>query len=198
MSKTKSAHYSKIIAKHSGDHGSVWTAPDTVALKCTLILDDSSVAALVNTLFLNKSSFIPSFSPSDSYSCVLNPSDSRKVLQNLADVTSEEVCRLILQAPCKSSDLDPILTSLLKNCVDICVTPITSTIYLSFTEGYFPSHFKSALVSPILKKPSLDKDSMKNYRPVSNLSFLSKGLEKVVVNQLNSHINTNKETSNQY
>ena len=38
---------------------------------------------------------------------------------------------------------------------------------------------------------------MKNYRPVSNLSFLSKVLEKVVVNQLNSHIN-NSNTSNQY
>ena len=38
---------------------------------------------------------------------------------------------------------------------------------------------------------------MKNYRPVSNLSFLSKDLEKVVVNQLNTHINSSN-TSNQY
>ena len=38
---------------------------------------------------------------------------------------------------------------------------------------------------------------MKNYWPVSNLSFLSKVLEKVVVNQLNSHINISN-TSNQY
>ena len=38
---------------------------------------------------------------------------------------------------------------------------------------------------------------MKNYRPVSNLSFLSKILEKVVTNHLNSHIN-NSHTSNDY
>ena len=38
---------------------------------------------------------------------------------------------------------------------------------------------------------------MNNYQPVSNLSFLSKVLEKVVVNQLNSHINSSN-TSNQY
>ena len=38
---------------------------------------------------------------------------------------------------------------------------------------------------------------MKNYRPLSNLSFLSKVLEKVVVNQLISHINSSN-TSNQY
>ena len=38
---------------------------------------------------------------------------------------------------------------------------------------------------------------MKKYRPVSNLSFLSKVLEKVVMNQLNTHINSSN-TSNQY
>ena len=38
---------------------------------------------------------------------------------------------------------------------------------------------------------------MKNYRPVSNLSFLSKVLEKVVLNQLHTHINSSY-TSNQY
>ena len=70
-------------------------------------------------------------------------------------------------------------------------------INLSLTEGSFPSHFKSGHVSPLLKKSSLNKDSMKNYRPVSNLSFLSKVLEKVVVNQLNTHINSSN-TSNQY
>ena len=79
----------------------------------------------------------------------------------------------------------------------ILITPITSIINLSLTEGSFPSQFKSAHVSPFLKKPSLNKDSMKNYRPVSNLSFLSKVLEKVVVNQLNTHINSSN-TSNQY
>ena len=70
-------------------------------------------------------------------------------------------------------------------------------INLSLTEGSFPSYLKSAHVSSLLKKPSLDTDSMKNYWPESNLSFLSKVLEKVVMNQLNSHINSSN-TSNQY
>ena len=105
---------------------------------------------------------------------------------------------LVLQAPCKSSDLDPIPTNLVKDCIDILITPITSIINLSLTEGSFPSHSKSAQVPPpFWKQPSLNKDSMKNYRPVSNLSFLSKVLKKVVVNQLNTHINSSY-TSNQY
>ena len=118
-------------------------------------------------------------------------------MENLTCVTEDEVRHLIRLAPCKSSDLDPIPTSLVKDCIDILVTLITSIVNLSLSEGSFPSHFKSALVSPLLKKSTLDKDNLKNYRPVSNLSFLSKVLEKVVAIRLNSHINSSN-ASNHY
>ena len=75
--------------------------------------------------------------------------------------------------------------------------PIVSIVNLPLFGGYFPSHFKSALVSPLLKKPTLNRDDMKNYRPVSNLSFLSKILEKVVASRLYSHLNSS-HTSNDY
>ena len=105
--------------------------------------------------------------------------------------------RLVLSAPRKSSDLDPIPTSLVKDCIDILVTPIVSIVNLSLSEGCSPSHLKSALVSPLLKRPTFNRDDMKNYRPVSNLSFLSKIFEKVVASRLNSHINS-LHTSNDY
>ena len=110
-----------------------------------------------------------------------------------------EITSLVVRAPCKSSELDPIHTGLVKDCIDLLITPITSIINLSLTEGHFPAHFKSAYVFPRPRKRSvsLNKDSMKNYWPVSNLSFLSKVLEKVVVNKLNSHINSSN-TFNQY
>ena len=41
---------------------------------------------------------------------------------------------------------------------------------------------------PLQKKPSLDRNILKNYRPVSNLSFISKLIEKVVAKQLNGFI----------
>ena len=68
-------------------------------------------------------------------------------------------------------------TSLVKDCIEILVTVIVSIVNLSLSEGCFPSHFKSALVSPLLKTPTLNKDNLK---PVFNLSFLSKIREKVV------------------
>ena len=57
----------------------------------------------------------------------------------------------------------------------------------SLQTGVFPSSFKKAVITPLLKKPSLDC-IFKNYRPISNLSFISKVLEKVVAAQLTSHL----------
>ena len=54
----------------------------------------------------------------------------------------------------------------------------------SLTTGCFPAKFKHAIVLPLLKEDGLDKDQLKNYRPVSNLPFLSKLLERVIQRQL--------------
>ena len=48
--------------------------------------------------------------------------------------------------------------------------------------------FKMANVSPLLKKPSLERNELKNYRPVSNLAFVSRLIEKAVAVQLNDHL----------
>ena len=50
--------------------------------------------------------------------------------------------------------------------------------------GVVPRDFKQALVNPLIKKQTLCKNYLKNYRPISNLSFLSKILEKVIANRL--------------
>ena len=146
MSKAISAHYSKIIAELFGDHGSLWKAFNKILRRCPKIHlpDHSSIATLASTFssfFMNKISVIRSSFPSDSHSRVLNPPDTRKVLQNPSCVSADEVSQLVLWAPCKSSDLDQIPTSLVKDCIDILITPITSIINLSLTEGSFPSHF---------------------------------------------------------
>ena len=51
-----------------------------------------------------------------------------------------------------------------------------------------PLSLKTALIRLLLKKPGLDKEVLKNYRPVSNLSFISKVLEKVVAKRLDDHM----------
>ena len=44
------------------------------------------------------------------------------------------------------------------------------------------------VIGPLVKKSGLDKEVLKNYRPVSNLSFISKVLEKVVAKRLDDHM----------
>ena len=104
--------------------------------------------------------------------------------------SEDEIKKLILSSSSKSCDLDPIPTSVLKNCLDIIITPITDIINISMESSTFPQNFKEAHVRPLLKKTYLSK-KLKKYRPVPNLSFISKILEKIVANRLQAHIKNN-------
>ena len=105
--------------------------------------------------------------------------------------SEDEITKLILGSSSKSCDLDPIPTSVLKNCLDIIITPITDIINISMETSTFPQNFKEAHVRPLLKKTSLSKNELKNYRPVSNLGFISKIIENIVANRLQAHIKNN-------
>ena len=67
---------------------------------------------------------------------------------------------------------------------------ITKIINQSLWSDYVPTSLKTAVIKPLLKKPSLDPEAPANYRPISNLPFLSKVLEKVVSAQLHNHLIT--------
>ena len=79
---------------------------------------------------------------------------------------------------------------MLKSCVDVLTAPITNLVDLSVSdsEGIFPDVFKLAVVSPLLKKHTLPKEELSSYRPISNLNFVSKILEKVIFARLSAHL----------
>ena len=54
--------------------------------------------------------------------------------------------------------------------------------------GCFPDELKSAIIRSHLKKTNTDADELTNYLPVSNLHFIRKVLEKLVVKRLEQHI----------
>ena len=112
-------------------------------------------------------------------------------LASFEPATTPEVRKIIMSSPSKSCDLDPIPTLLLKACLDVLIKPITYIINTSLCYGFFPDDFKCPHVNPVLKKPTLPKDELNSYIPISNLSFISKILEKVVANRLRSHIYKN-------
>ena len=95
-------------------------------------------------------------------------------------LTSEdEVVRIIKQSSNATSELDPLPTNLIKSDLLKELAPvITSIVNNSFSTGIFPHIYKTAQVKPLIKKPSLDANVLSNYRPVSNLPFVSKIIEK--------------------
>ena len=116
-------------------------------------------------------------------------------LTSFHPASEEEIRPLIRTSPSKSCELDPIPTHLLKACVDSLVTSISLLAYKCLAEGFPPSVFKKAHVIPVLKRNSLCKEDVKNYRPVSNLSYVSRVIEKVVSSRILSHLaDSNKST----
>ena len=112
-------------------------------------------------------------------------------LMSLQPLSEQEVIKLIKASPSKSCSLDPLPTFMLKEHVDLIAPAITSIINMSLSSAEVPLSMKTALVKPLLKKATLDPENLKNYRPVSNLTFLSKLTEKAVESQLSSHMTEN-------
>ena len=103
----------------------------------------------------------------------------------------EDVRKIITSSPSKSCSLDPIPTSVLKLCIDELTPALTLIVNTSLQCADFSAELKRAFLSPLLKKAILDCEILKNFRPVSNLSFLSKLIERIVCVQLVDHLKAN-------
>ena len=103
----------------------------------------------------------------------------------------EDVKHLIAKSNRKTSSLDPMPTSIVVQCQDILLPVLTRMINMSLNSGVFPAEWKVADVRPLAKKSNLDTcTAFENLRPVSNLSYVSKLIERTVFNQTNDFLNT--------
>ena len=84
-------------------------------------------------------------------------------------VSQLTILECILSSAPKLCDLDPIHFKLLIECLDSILPSLTDLFNSSLASGFFPQCFKSAHVTPILKKRCLDHNDLNNYQPVSNL-----------------------------
>ena len=64
-------------------------------------------------------------------------------------------------------------------------------VNLSLSSGHFHPILKQSIVSPLLKKSTLDKEQLSNYRPISNLSLISKIIECIVKSRLTDYLSSN-------
>ena len=194
--KDKGSYYTHLITANSRDPKKLWQSLSKVLHRTSETVlpahsSDKSLADMFASFFSNKISKIrDTFSTSGSFNDA--PDSVPPAFNAFITVTEDEVYKCISESPTKSCSLDPIPTFLLKDCLDILLSSITKLVNYSLIEGSFPNSFKKAVVTPLIKKASLPRDDLKNYRPVSGLCFLSKLFERVVARQLTSHINNNK------
>ena len=106
---------------------------------------------------------------------------------DLKTVHESDIIKAIKKAkPKRSTGIDGISMQVLKMSANIIAIPLARLFNISINKGEFPSRWKTAVVSPILKKGS--PKSKENYRPVALLSSMSKVFESVIHAQLTKHI----------
>ncbi len=110
---------------------------------------------------------------------------------NFSPISEDQLKKIILGGNSKWCHLDPVPTEVLKQVIDCIIPTLTTIVNISLQTCTFPQHLKSATVVPLLKKSTLDAEEEKNYRPVSNLAYVSKLIERVAVDQLHKHMDAN-------
>ena len=102
-----------------------------------------------------------------------------------------DISKLSRESKSTRCELDVIPTPKLKDNLKYLTPVITEIVNQSLETGVYPQEWKSAVIRPLLKKKGLSLE-LHNYRPVSNLSFLSKILEKAALCQITEYIEANK------
>ena len=110
-------------------------------------------------------------------------------LCHFTPMTQSEVKTIIMAIKSKSCKTDPIPTHIFKQLLPSVIPIVTKIVNLSLSKGEFCHMWKVVVAKPLLKKEGLEPIKL-NYRPVSNLTFMSKIIEKCMLHQLKNHCDT--------
>ena len=109
-------------------------------------------------------------------------------LSTFAPTNTAAVTELANQMRNTTCSLDHLPTPLVKICLPVLVPSFTAIINSSLSTGIVPDELKHAAVTHVLKKVGANPPELSNFRPISNLPFLAKVLERVVSSQLQQHL----------
>ena len=206
INKAITSHYSMKIGETNGDQKKLYdivsgllNTSSKPVLPSDMARSDEELASIFSKYFSTKIASIRSSFPllgaqcAASRGCSQHTSEVTRDIPHLVHFTPATVCEIegIIMKSTKSCHLDPVPVSLIKPCLKAFSQFITSLVNKSLSEAHFPDNLKVAHIRPLLKKTGLDKENLSNYRPISNLKFLSKILEKVVCSRIQKHKSEN-------
>ncbi|XP_077981930.1 uncharacterized protein LOC144436936 [Glandiceps talaboti] len=192
-------YYCNAVSECQGDQKKLYSIVNSLMRppKLTLLPDHdckTELANKFNNFFVDKVANIRQKLDDQAENTALTDGfRSRIVDTNLNKFTPlkpDEIKKYIMKSPTKQCQSDPIPTWLLKEYVNILLPIITCMTNRSLQIGTFPAVWKEATVIPLIKKTGGGTE-LSNYRPVSNLPFISKLVERVVADQLTKHMQIN-------
>ena len=196
MAKEKRISFCKTsINDCKGNQGSLFkTIPKLLDAKHPKVLpkhlDDKQLADDFNNFFVEKVSNIRSSIAASTSSKITSqttiPNSQSTELSEFRPSTTNEIADIVNKMTIKTSPADPIPASVYKHLVNDLIPHINILVNKSLSTGSVEG-IKESVISPLIKKYKLDHDANKSYRPISNIEFISKIIEKVVLVRLNEH-----------
>ena len=120
----------------------------------------------------------------------VSPTANLEFLSDFEPVTFEELSDIISNSGIKCSPADILPQSLYQENISTLLPLLVNLVNTSLLTGNFDG-VKLADIIPLLKDESSDPNVLKNYRPVSNLTFIGKLIERVVLKRLEDHLSRN-------
>ena len=206
----RTSYYQKAIADRAGDQRALFSLVSELTDSSPTsptpdYSTDDIVARDLNTSFVDKISNIhlsisknANTLPITNKKKITEKNISKKnstinintLLSDFALTTEKELADILSSSKFSTSDLDPLPPSVLKECIQTLLPFLVVLVNYSLKQGSIDG-LTEAVIRPLLKKAGLDPNIFSNLRPISNLTFISKLIERVVNIRISDHMKAN-------
>ena len=152
--------------------------------------NEKELAEKFSTFFVDKVKNIRDSFPNSSNCNIEYDSFEGETLSEFKLTNTEEIKSIIMEHGVKCSTADILPPNLINENIDLFLPIWVDLVNASLKQSSMDG-IKLANIIPKLKGYDLDSEALKNFRPLSNLNFLSKLIERVVLKRLNTHMAKN-------
>ena len=127
----------------------------------------------------------------NSFQCILKHQHVDQRLTNFKEMSADEFSIILSSVNKKYSSLDDIPTTLIPSVITASSNFLLELVNKSLSDGSFPDCLKVSHITPTIKDKNLDKNILAHFRPLNDVSIVSKTIEKSALLQLDNHLEEN-------